>query len=211
MKRVCFIGASTVEGLGDEGGLGWVGRMALLNRAAGHPIVSYNLGVRGQTLRQIAARAVGECSARIQDRDQDLIVLGTGANDLARIATGTPRTPRRRVLEDFSKLLEALAALAGVMVVGPFPVFEAKMPFLSAASGMAFDFRNQDIEEAAEGYTEICANRQTPFLDLYPDLSADPDYLGGLEANDGLHTDAKGYQAVARRVQARGEWQRAAY
>jgi lysophospholipase L1-like esterase len=211
MKRVCFLGASTVEGLGDEGGLGWVGRLALLNREAGHPIAPYNLGVRGQTLRQIAARAVGECSARIQDRDQDLIVLGTGANDLARIATGAPRTPRRRVLDDFAKLLEALAALAGVMVVGPFPVSEAKMPFLSAVSGMAFDFRNQDIEEAAEGYAEICAGRQTPFLDLTPGLSADPDYLGGLEANDGLHTDGKGYQAVALRVQAWGAWQRATY
>ena len=75
MKRVCFLGASTVEGLGDEGGLGWVGRLALLNRAAGHPIVSYNLGVRGQTLKQIAARAIGECSARIQDRGEDLIVV----------------------------------------------------------------------------------------------------------------------------------------
>ncbi len=211
MKRVCFLGASTVEGLGDEGGLGWVGRLALLNSAAGHPIMSYNLGVRGQTLKQIAARAVGECSARIQDRDQALIVLGTGANDLARIATGAPRTPRRRVLEDFAKLLDGLFDLAPLLVVGPFPVFEAKMPFISAVSGMAFDFRNRDIEEAAEGYAEICAGRQTPFLDLYPELSADPDYLGGLEANDGLHTDAKGYQAVARRVQAWGEWQRSTY
>jgi lysophospholipase L1-like esterase len=209
MKRVCFIGASTVEGQGDETGLGWAGRLAVMSREAGHLFAAYNLGIRGQTLRQIGERALAECGARIQDRDRDLIVLGTGMNDLARIGTGAFRTPRRRVLEDLSVLVGGLGKLAAVIVVGPFPVCEAGMPFRSELSGMTFDFRNADIEEATRSYTEICAEQRVPFLDLFPALSDDPGYQAGLAANDGLHSDAAGYQAIADLIQKSGPWQKA--
>ncbi len=208
MKRICFVGASTVEGLGDEAGLGWPGRLAAMARESGVPFVPYNLGVRGQTLREIGARAAAECKARIQDPAHDLIVLGTGMNDLARIGTGAFRTPQRRTLEDFTRLVEDLAALAALLVVGPFPVCEAKMPFHSAVSGMKFNFRNQDIEEAAANYAEICAARQVPYLNLFSDLSASQDYISGLEANDGLHSNGAGYQAVAETVNSWNAWQR---
>ena len=198
MKRVCFVGASTVEGMGDEQGLGWPGRLALLMSAEGRPIVPYNLGVRGQTLKQIAARAQAECQVRLVAPGEGMIVLGTGANDLARIESGLPRTPRRRVLADFAALVEVLSQLAPLLVVGPFPVAEAKMPFYSAVSGMSFDFRNEDIREAAEGYGEVCAERQVPFLDLYSNLASGGSYIQGLENSDGLHSDGQGYQAVAR-------------
>lgn len=207
MKLVCFVGASTVEGLGDESGLGWPGRLAALERDAGHAFVSYNLGIRGQTLREIGARAVAECAARIQDRKTDRIVLGTGMNDLARIGTGAFRTPQRRTLEDFAKLVEELADLAPLLVVGPFPVVEAKMPFHSAVSGMNFDFKNRDIEEATEKYAEICAARRVPYLNLFPALSNEPDYMSGLEANDGLHSNGAGYQAITEQLQKWPLWQ----
>lgn len=207
MKRICFVGASTVEGLGDEAGLGWPGRLAAMARGSGAPFVLYNLGVRGQTLREIGARAVAECRARIQDPANDLIVLGTGMNDLARIGTGAFRTPQRRTLEDFTNLVEELAAIAGLLVVGPFPVCEAKMPFHSAVSGMNFNFKNQDIEEAAAHYAEICTARQVPYLNLFAALSKNRDYIAGLEANDGLHSNGAGYQAVADAVQTWDAWQ----
>lgn len=207
MKRICFVGASTVEGLGDEAGLGWPGRLAVMAREAGTPFVLCNLGVRGQTLREIGARAAAECQARIQDPANDRIVLGTGMNDLARIGTGAFRTPQRRTLKDFTNLIEELAALAGLLVVGPFPVCETKMPFHSAVSGMNFNFKNRDIEEAAANYAEICAARQVPYLNLFADLSVNRDYISGLEANDGLHSDAAGYQAVAENISKWADWQ----
>ncbi|WP_282607358.1 GDSL-type esterase/lipase family protein [Pelagibius sp. Alg239-R121] len=207
MKRVCFIGASTVEGMGDETGLGWPGRLAALEREAGNNLVAYNLGVRGQTLREIGVRAVAECSARIQDRKTDLIVLGTGMNDLARIGTGAFRTPQRRTLEDFTSLVEGLADLAPLLVVGPFPVCEAKMPFLSTVSGMKFDFRNSDIDEATWSYTKICSERGVPYLDLFRTLVNEPDYMDGLEANDGLHSNGEGYQVIAKGISKWEAWQ----
>ncbi len=207
MKRVCFVGASTVEGLGDESGLGWPGRLAKLEREAGRAFVPYNLGVRGQTLREISARAKAECAVRIQDSERDLIVLGTGMNDLARIGTGAFRTPQRRTLADFTQLLEELAAQATLLVVGPFPIVEAKMPFHSAVSGMKFDFKNRDIEEAAKNYAEICAARQISYLNLFPTLLTEPTYTCGLEACDGLHSNGAGYQSIADFIAAWEIWQ----
>ena len=206
MRRICFVGASTVEGMGDETGLGWPGRLAALEREVGRDLVPYNLGVRGQTLREIGARAAAECGARIQDRETDLIVLGTGMNDLARIGTGAFRTPQRRTLEDFTKLVEELAGLASLLVVGPFPVFEAKMPIHSTVNNMTFDFKNRDIEEAATNYAEICAARQVPYLNLFPALSQSPEYMGGLEANDGLHSNGGGYRVVAAAISKWDAW-----
>lgn len=206
MKRVCFLGASTVEGLGDETGLGWPGRLAALERQAGREFIPYNLGVRGQTLREIGARAAAECAARIQDRETDLIVLGTGMNDLARIGTGAFRTPQRRTLEDFTKLLEELADLAPLLVVGPFPVFEPKMPYHSTVSGMTFDFRNRDIEETAAHYAEICVAREVPYLNLFSTLSHAPDYMKGLESNDGLYSNGAGYELTAAVVSKWCAW-----
>ncbi len=208
MKRVCFVGASTVEGLGDETGLGWPGRLAALEREAGRAFVPYNLGVRGQTLREIGARAVAECSTRIQDSKTDLIVLGTGMNDLARIGTGAFRTPQRRTLEDFIRLVDELSGLAPLLVVGPFPVFEAKMPFHSAVSGMKFNFKNQDIKEATAHYAEICVARQVPYLDLFQTLFDTPEYMAGLEANDGLHSNAAGYRVIAERLRDWSAWRK---
>ena len=208
MKRVCFLGASTLEGLGDEDGLGWPGRLARLSRAAGQPIVAYNLGIHGQTLKQIAGRAVPECRPRLAPPDEGLIVLGTGANDLARVG-GTPRTPRRRLLADFGALLESLSALAPLLVVGPFPICEARMPYLSQKSGLEFDFRNEDIAAVAADYGAIAGECEVPFLDLYPALLKDPRYLPALERGDGLHGDGSAYQVVADLVFGWTAWQRA--
>jgi lysophospholipase L1-like esterase len=48
-----------------------------------------------------------------------------------------------------------------------------------------------------------------PVLDLFPALSDDPGYQAGLAANDGLHSDAAGYQAIADLIQTSGPWQKA--
>ena len=54
--RVCFIGDSFVQGTGDPTGLGWVGRVVSETKQAGWNITGYNLGVRGETSRDIMAR-----------------------------------------------------------------------------------------------------------------------------------------------------------
>jgi len=169
---------------------------------------AYNLGVHGQTLKQIAARALAECKPRLAPPVEGFVVLGTGANDLACVG-GIPRTPRRRLLADFAALLEALSAVAPLLVIGPFPICEARMPYLAAESGLRFEFSNADIMAVTADYRKIAAEREVPFLDLFQRLLKDPRYLPALAKGDGLHGDGAAYQTVADLVFAWPAWQRA--
>lgn len=203
MKRICFVGASTVEGMGDETAQGWPGRLALPLR---DKIVPYNLGVRGQTLNQIYARAARECKARILDKSQAGIVFCSGLNDLGHLADGTRRTRPERVLHNFKRLAEALADIVPTIVVGPMPVNEEKMPYISVIIGDV-NFRNADVAEVDHDYQMICAELGVDYLSLYQHLKDDETYAQSLFENDGLHPTGTGYQIVADLVSDWEPWQ----
>ena len=205
MKRICFIGASTVEGLGDETGQGWTGRLTAAKRNQGNPIIPFYLGVRGQTLVQIADRAKQECKVRIIDKNCDLIVLGTGVNDIAKI-NGKPRTSRNSVLNTFTHLVNELNELCKLIVIGPFPVYEPKMPFYSAVSDLYLDFQNGDINKISNAYADICGAKDIPYLNLFDELASNDNYLNGLKSKDGLHSNADGYQAVTDLIDNWATW-----
>ncbi len=206
MKRVCFIGASIMEGMGDEAKLGMPGRLALLEAQSKTPFIHYNLGVRGQTLREISVRAIDECKSRLLNIESNFIVFATGSNDFAITDTGIPRTPRHRAMKQFRDLIVQLENVAPLLVLGPTPVDENKMPFLSVQSGMSFDFKNNDLVEGANEYKDICSQQEIPFLNLHQELVKDPDYMEGLRVNDGLHSIGRGYQAMAQTVYSSPQW-----
>lgn len=204
MKRICFVGASTVEGMGDETGLGWPGR---LRSSAPVGTAFFNLGVRGQMVEEIQDRAAGECRARILDYSLGGIVFCTGVNDLGRIENGQLRTPERRLPIALRKMILELKQIAPVIGIGPFPVFEPKMPFHSATAGMIFNFQNEDIAHASRTYETICTELEIPYLHAHPILMKSGAYTQGLAGNDGLHPDGTGYQAVADLISQWAPWQ----
>jgi len=53
--RICFVGDSLTLGTNDDEYLGWPGRIAKRERAAGHDVTVYNLGVRADTSEMIAS------------------------------------------------------------------------------------------------------------------------------------------------------------
>ena len=209
MRRICFVGASTTEGMGDETGLGWPGRLCQAYQGGLSAFVAYNLGVRGQTMHQIRKRARAECDARLLQSVGPLIVLGTGANDLSRFADGDykgqPRTPRGGLARSFRALVEELRELAPVLVVGPPPIDEAQMPY-RMASGLDFDFRNDDIAAGSTLYAEICRELKLPYCDLYGMLENNPVYSRALSQGDGLHPTGIGYQAISEVIEQWGPW-----
>lgn len=212
MRRICFIGASTTEGMGDESGLGWPGRLWRMHQDDISAFASYNLGVRGQTMHQIKNRAAAECKARLPRAMGPLIVLGTGANDLSRFADGDykdkPRTPRRGLERTFQALVEELSEIAPTLVIGPPPIDETQMPY-RMADGMRFDFRNVDCAEGTELYADICGELEIPFFDLFGAMLGDADYQSALKLGDGLHPTGKGYQACAYAINQWGAWRKA--
>jgi acyl-CoA thioesterase I len=202
MKRICFVGASTTEGMGDETGQGWPGRLSASHRDM---IVPYNLGVRGQLLGEIRQRAAAECAARIVDPDQGGIVFCSGMNDIAR-HQGVSRTPARRVFQSFETLLKDLKSVAPLIVIGPFPVYTPKMPYHSDLTGLDFDFRNEDIEEADTVYKGLCETHSVRYLPVFSDLLESDQYAQSLKNGDGLHPGGDGYQILAEKIDDWSAW-----
>lgn len=204
MNRVCFIGASTTEGMGDEDGLGWPGR---LSRGFPRGTGSFNLGVRGQTVFQIADRAVAECRARLLDRDGGRIILGAAMNEMVRFAEdGRERFARRGILDAYASLIDDLRELASLLVVGPAPVFEARMLFHSQANRTFFDYRNTDLAWLDAELLSLCATRSVPYISIFPALVDNCRYQDGLARTDGLHSDRMGYDAMAELIANHCAW-----
>ncbi len=204
-KHICFVGASTVEGLGDETGRGWVGRLAERYRGGPQEFVPFNLGVRGNTVAMMAARAAGECQARFFHRKLAAIVLSASVNDVAYLNGQGPRTPYRSMIRSFEGLLDELSALAPLIVVGPGPVIEERLPMLFY--GYDFSFKNADIRAAEQAFAEVCADKGLPFLPSHSVLQERTDYRAALEAVDGVHPSGDGYQIMADQVAAWSAWQ----
>ncbi|MCZ4282744.1 GDSL-type esterase/lipase family protein [Kiloniella laminariae] len=206
MKRICFVGASVMEGMGDSEKLGLPGRLALLESKRGRDFIHYNLGVRGQTIREIAKRAVEECLARLGNSTDIGIVFASGSNDFATLDGNLPRTPPHRAFKQFRELALRLREVAPVLALGPTPVEETKMPVLSPLTNMMFYFNNQTLATGSEGYQHVCVEEKIPYIDLFSLLQNSPEYLAGLNENDGLHSNAKGYQAMAKVLSVSSEW-----
>ena len=206
VKRVCFVGASNVEGQGDETGEGWVGRLVALHKDEGTSLISYRLGIRGQTLSQIVARAAVECAPRLPKDGSGLIVMTTGVNDLARVRNSPPRLSLNDVGETLEAAIPSLLEIAPLIVVGPTPVDDAKMPLLAGPNDVPVFFGNEDIRVANNRYNNICNGAGAAYLNLFEALLTDEAYCTGLSKNDGLHTDACGYKAMARYVHESPAW-----
>jgi acyl-CoA thioesterase I len=94
--RICFLGDSFVAGVGDPTARGWVGRVTEAGFAARSPFTAYNLGVRGQTGPQTAARVSAEVPPRLSTAGNPRIVVSFGANDTADpVANNDRRSPRQ--------------------------------------------------------------------------------------------------------------------
>jgi lysophospholipase L1-like esterase len=208
MRTVCFIGASTLEGMNDEAGLGWPGRLRALMGPDPH-LTFHNLGIRGQTVASIAARWQAETTPRWTPGAPGLLVFSLGINDTARFDDGSPRVPRPETLAGVRRMMEQAVRRQRVLWVGPMPVLESKMPFYWIAMKQNLHYSNAALCEISGQYQEIAAEFGIPYLDLMADLAEDPVWLTALAQGDGLHPDGSGYQRVAERVARWADWRAA--
>jgi len=194
-RRVLFFGDSFVAGLGDPSGLGWVGRVVAASHAAGCPLTAYNLGVRGDTSADVAARFEAETHARTQNAGARYgVVLGFGANDMT-VEDNRLRVAPVQAVRTLNRLIDLTEASAhGVFVVGPPPVGE----------------RDQDerIGELSNQFAHVLTHRGVPFVNTARVLSAHDGWRREAAANDGSHPGAGGYSALADLVLDGGwtEW-----
>jgi acyl-CoA thioesterase-1 len=181
--RLCFFGDSFTAGVGDETRLGWVGRICARAGEAGHDLTAYNLGIRRQTSRQVVERLRAEAVPRLAGGDRRGVVLAVGVND-----TTFENDIRRLDVDDTLAALDAFvreASEAGwsVLVVGPAFVGDPQ--------------QNQRIAELSGVMHGRCADLDITFVDVVSSLGDGEDWERQVNAVDGAHPRASGYEQLA--------------
>lgn len=195
--RVVALGDSLIYGFGDPEGGGWIERLRrqwMSPNSPGHAL--YNLGVRGNGVRQVAQRLEDEFRHRgeLRHRVPDVIILSVGVNDSARVGKpgGRNLTPFEEFEADLNVLLDKAQSLCPVLFVGMIPTDETKMPF----SEILY-YNLADQHRYKEATRLACFKRQIPYLDLLNLwLSRGEHWWRSRLCPDGLHPNPSGYEAI---------------
>lgn len=178
--RVCFVGDSYIAGVGDSSCLGWVGRLTGHAHACGVPITAYNLGIRGDTSSDVAARLPGEVSRRSNPAAELRVVLAYGLNDVY-LEYGRPRLgPTDSVAATSRSLTWLASAHIPAIFVGP-----------AAVGDPAQDSRTATLDQLLAG---CVASHGVTYVSLFGSLLDNPVWLDGVREGDGAHPGALGYQ-----------------
>jgi lysophospholipase L1-like esterase len=199
--KLLALGDSLVYGFGDPVGGGWVERLRRQWMTPGAPNHAlYNLGVRGDGVRQVARRLEDEFRNRgeLRNRVPDLIILSVGVNDSPRLARleGKNLTEFEGFEMGIADLLDRSQRLCPVIFVGMVPVNEGKMPFLNCLY-----YNHADQHRYKEATRLDCEKRQIPYLDLF-DLwmSRGVGWCQTQLTEDGLHPNVAGYQTLLQDI-----------
>jgi lysophospholipase L1-like esterase len=199
--KIVALGDSLIYGFGDPIGGGWVERLRrswMQPDSPGHAL--YNLGIRGDGVKQVSSRLEHEYRFRgeLRNRVPDLIILSVGVNDSARLSR-----PDGRNFTDFNvfqaemrNLLGRAKRLCSVMFVGMVPVDESQMPFLDC---LYYNHADQHLYKEATRL--ICQELHVPYLDVFSRwMERGEDWCRAQLSPDGLHPNVSGYQALLEDV-----------
>ena len=185
--RVCFIGDSFVNGVGDAEGLGWRGRVTAAALQAGLDLTAYDLGVRRNTSADILARWEGEATARFPGGQPRRLLFSFGTNDCADDGHGAPRLSPSSTLANAAAILGRAIQLAPTVMIGPPPMLD---------DGAA-DARIASLERELDS---LCRRLDIPFLPVFGLLSGAAAWSTGAAGGDGTHPDAGGYAFLADEI-----------
>jgi lysophospholipase L1-like esterase len=199
--RILALGDSLVYGFGDPVGGGWVERLRrqwMTPGGSNHAL--YNLGVRGDGVRQVAHRLEDEFKTRgeLRNRVPDLIILSVGINDSPRVgrSTGKNYTDFDGFCSEMTELLDRARRLCPVLFVGMVPVDEARMPFLDCLY-----YNHADQYRYKEATRLACEAHHIPYLDVF-DLwmARGLEWCKAQVTEDGLHPNVAGYQILLQDI-----------
>jgi len=181
--RLCFLGDSFTQGVGDETGRGWVGRVVERARGADANVTAYNLGVRRETAAQVERRWITEVTPRLRDGDAYGIVLAVGVNDTA-VDERQRRLPTHETLRSLEQVVEgARSRNWPVLVVGPALVDDHE--------------HNERILDLSADLSDACGAAGVLFVDVAHGLVGDDAWLADVSAVDDAHPTPGGYAQLA--------------
>lgn len=191
--RICFLGDSFVQGIGDPEYRGWVGRVLA---DSGTDITAFNLGIRRNTSDDVRRRCWAEVGPRILPEADNRLVLSFGSNDAVE-ENGAVRVTHACTLDNLAALLtEARHRAILPLVIGPPPVVDAGAEHLRRTT------------ELATAMSTLSRSLDVEFIDITSLLADDPVWTKEVRAGDGAHPGSGGYRRLADLVLGGGwrEW-----
>jgi acyl-CoA thioesterase I len=183
-RCVLFLGDSLVAGVGDEDGGGWVARIIAACHTRGMPVTAYNLGVRGETSLQVAARWRAEAAPRMRAGADHRLVVSFGTNDTT-IEDGAVRTNPEHSTRALSGILDQAQSLGFA-------------PFVIGPAALDDDDQNARIADLTARFAGVCEQHGTPFIGLLEPLLASSVWMSEVAEGDGAHPGAAGYESLTR-------------
>jgi acyl-CoA thioesterase-1 len=189
--RICFVGDSFVQGTSDPLCLGWVGRVTQDAVARSINLTHYNLGIRRDTSRDIAARWEQECAARLPADCEQHVVFSFGVNDTS-IFEGTQRVSEEESIANFQNILRTASSSYEVLVIGPPPMPDSA--------------HNRRVERLDKQFSELAVKLNVQYLSVFEVLRKDEHWLKEAIANDFAHPGTHGYERLAELIQNWSGW-----
>jgi lysophospholipase L1-like esterase len=183
---ICFVGDSTVQGIGDSQALGWVGRLAqasfALDSRRATALTLCNLGLRGDSSLRVAARWQEETARRQRPGEDLAFVFSFGAADRPQ------QVPLADAVAATRDMLGQAKTLGTTLFIAPPP-----------SSDQAWAVSNRELGQAL---LEASAGLGVAGYDLFAPLAASTSYMAALAAGDTIHPDAEGYAEIAGLLRA---------
>lgn len=202
--RLVFLGDSITVGDGDTAAMGWPARLCA--RTAPRPRLTqcYNLGIGGDRVSDVAARAVDELAVRLEGRTGCGVVLMIGVNDAILAASSADHAPliEAEVKAHLHAILGATKPHGPVLVIQPAPVTPS---FAHWGGGTGADVMAH-VARINAWTLEIAETAGVPCVPLTDALSADPGFTAALGAGDELHPTDEGYDIIAAHIARSPFW-----
>lgn len=189
--RICFIGDSFVSGAFDDECLGWVGRISAEARRRGHDLSPYNLGIRGETSVQMAARWRAEAEIRQSPQQEGRLVFEFGVNDVREV-NGKRQLEAVQSLHAARDMLGTASRWKPTLMIGPPPCGDAARITL--------------VKDLSDQLARLCGELRVPYFDSYSPLLGSSTWMPCVKAVDGTHPSASGYAEWARLIDAWRPW-----
>jgi len=190
---ISIFGDSITFGACDGTNGGWCGRLKRYFEAKGNNHRIYNLGISGNTSREILERFDVEAKARLKfkrEGDRNIIIFATGINDsFIRLEDNVSSVGINDFKINIQTLLDkAKTYTKEVVFISIIPV-DDKL----SLDWEGLNFTNERAQQYNTVIKDICEQNQILFFDIFEEFSK----LNYKELlNDGLHPNSKGYEEM---------------
>ncbi len=200
--RILFFGDSITQGFWDSEG-GWVERirkhydsLALADLKNNNQPEIFNLGVSGDTTRNLLARIEAETKIRKWKDDPVIAVVAIGTNDDV-FESDKQWVPPEEFKNNLKQIVKILTPITqGILLVGNTACDESKTTPVFWGD---FSYTNIELQRSEKAIEEIASQNGLPHVPIFDAFKAKLDEGADLLA-DGLHPNDAGHDFIQARV-----------